>query len=402
MIDMTDIPENLHEKMKDQTLLILTPAYPNKDTSFIAEMFVWNQVTELKNFFKKIIVIAPVFQSFGYFKKDKFCKDYSYDNVEVFFPRCLYIPILWLSKIVIDNRLKVVEQTIERNHLEFDLIHAHFTWPSGYIGVKLKEKYGKPVVTTVHEHGDRFDLEVSMNHPLLINAWSDADALIRVNRKDVPVLKRYNENVYSIPNGYSPNFHPIDTNLAREQLNLPQDKKILFALGNLIPRKGFNYLIDAMEQICKQREDTFCYIGGAGPEKENLQRQVEHLHLCDKVTILGSVPNDLVSLWMNAADLFVLPSIDESFGVVQIEALACGKPVVAARNRGSEEVIVNEQFGMLAEPADAGDLALKILYSLEQKWSGGRILVYAKRFTWEKIADEVMEVYSRGLNQVSM
>ena len=128
----------------------------------------------------------------------------------------------------------------------------------------LKEKYGKPVVTTIHENGDWFGQEVRMDHPLINTAWSGADALIRVNRKDVPLLKRYNEQVYSIPNGFSPAFHPIDTTIARERLGLPQDVKIVFTLGNLITRKGFNYLIDAMERVCSQRDDALCFIGGAG------------------------------------------------------------------------------------------------------------------------------------------
>lgn len=394
---MIDTKDNSPVGLKDKTLLILTPSYPNEDESFIVETFVKYQVAELQKYFKKVIVIAPVFRSFGYLKKDRLCKDYTYDNVEVYYPRSIYIPILWLSKILIDNRLQVVERTIEEHHLHFDLIHAHFTWPSGYIGVRLKEKYGKPVVTTIHENGDWFDQEVRMDHPLINTAWSGADALIRVNRKDVPVLKRYNEQVYSIPNGFSPAFHPIDTTIARERLGLPRDVKIVFTLGNLITRKGFNYLIDAMEQVCSQRDDALCFIGGAGPEKRSLERQIDRMRLGEKVKLLGSVPGDQLTLWMNACDLFVLPSLSESFGVVQIEALACGRPVVATRNGGSEEVVISDDYGLLVEPADPEDLADKILVALDREWDREAILAYAERFTWENIAKEIMGVYTQIL-----
>jgi glycosyltransferase involved in cell wall biosynthesis len=394
---MTTAKENRPVDLKDKTLLILTPSYPNEDESFIAETFVKYQVAELKRYFKKIIVIAPVLRSFGYLKKDRLCKDYTYDNVEVYFPRSIYIPIFWLSKIVIDNRLQAVERCIEEHHLHFDLIHAHFTWPSGYIGVRLKEKYGKPVITTIHENGDWFDQEVGMNHPLINTAWSGADALIRVNQKDVPVLKRYNEQVYSIPNGFSPAFHPVDAAIAREQLGLPGDVKIVFSLGNLIQRKGFNYLIDAMEQICNQRDDVLCFIGGAGPERGSLQGQIDRLRLGEKVKLLGSVPSDILPLWMNACDLFVLPSLSESFGVVQIEALACGKPVVSARNRGSEEVVISDKYGLLVDPADPEDLAEKILVALDREWDRDAILEYAQRYTWENIAKKIMGVYTQIL-----
>jgi len=394
---MIDTKEDSVVDLKDKTLLILTPSYPNEDESFIAETFVKYQVAELKHYFKKVVLIAPVLRSFGYLKKDRLCKDYTYDNVDVYYPRCYYIPIFWLSKILIDNRLQVVEKCIEEHHLHFDLIHAHFTWPSGYIGVRLKEKYGKPVITTIHENGDWFDQEVRMDHPLLNTAWSGADALIRVNKKDVPVLQRYNEQVYSIPNGFSPAFHPIETAVARERLDLPRDVKIVFTLGNLIKRKGFNYLIDAMEQVCSQRDDVLCFIGGAGPEGGSLERQIDRMRLGEKVKLLGSVPGDILPLWMNACDLFVLPSLSESFGVVQIEAMACGKPVVSARNRGSEEVVISEEHGLLVEPADPGDLAEKILVALDREWDREKILAYAERFTWENIAKDITRIYTKVL-----
>ena len=319
--------------LKDKTLLILTPSYPNEDESFLVGTFVKHQVAALKQYFKKVIVIAPVLRSFGYLKQDKCCKDYTYDNVEVYYPRCLYIPIVWLSIILIDNRLQVVERTIEVHHLSFDLIHAHFTWPSGYIGVRLKEKYGKQVITTIHENGDWFDQEIGMDHPLIKVAWSGADALIRVNSKDVPVLQRYSECVYAVPNGFSPVFHPIDTATARERLGLPRDAKIIFTLGALIKRKGFNYLIDAMEQVCSQRDDVLCFIGGVGPERGSLQVQIDRLDLGEKVKLLGSVPSDILPLWMNACDIFVLPILSESFGLVQIEALACGTCCFGTKQR---------------------------------------------------------------------
>ena len=236
-----------------------------------------------------------------------------------------------------------------------------------------------------------------MDHPFINTAWSGADALIRVNQKDVPVLKRYNEQVYSIPNGFSPAFHPIDMAVARERLGLPGDVMIVFTLGNLVKRKGFNYLIDAMEHICNQRDDVLCFIGGAGPESGSLQGQIDRLHLGEKVRLLGSVPSDILPLWMNACDLFVLPSLSESFGVVQIEALACGKPVVSARNRGSEEVVTSDEYGLLVEPADTEDLAKKILVTLDREWDREAILTYAKRFRWETIMKGIVGVYSRVL-----
>jgi glycosyltransferase involved in cell wall biosynthesis len=83
--------------------------------------------------------------------------------------------------------------------------------------------------------------------------------------------------------------------------------------------------------------------------------------------------------------------------VVQIEALACGKPVVSARNRGSEEVVTSDEYGLLVEPADPEDLAEKILVALDREWDSEAILAYAERFTWENVVKEVTKIY-RSLN----
>lgn len=381
----------------DKVLLVITPIYPNQDESVITGTFVQSQVAELKQHFKKVIVVVPVLRSFGFLEQDKLCKDYTYDNVEVYYPRSIYVPIVWLSKVLIDNRLQVVERCIEEHRLHFDLIHAHFTWPSGYIGVRLKEKYGKPVITTIHENGDWFDQEVGMDHPLINTAWSGADALIRVNRKDVPALKRYNEQVYSIPNGFSPTFHPIDTTVARERLGLPGDAKIIFSLGHLIKRKGFNYLIDAMEQVCNQRDGVLCFIGGAGAEKRSLQGQIDRLHLGKKIKLLGSVPGDQLAFWMNACDFFVLPSLNEGNPTVMFEALGCGKPFVGTGVGGVPEIVTSDTYGLLVEPADSEDLAEKILVALDRQWKLGAILAYAERYTWGNVVEEIVGVYAQIL-----
>lgn len=387
--------------LKDKSLLVLAPSYPNENESFSKGTFVKYQVDELKTYFKKIVVISPVLHSFKYLKKDELCNDYFYDNVFVYFPRCFYIPLSWSRKILIDNRLQVVEQCIEEHKLYFDLIHAHFTWPSGYIGVKLKVKYGKPVITTIHENGEWFDKEVKMDHPLINAAWSGADALIRVNRKDVPVLQRYNKGVYSIPNGFSPSFCPIETTIAREQLNLSADTKVVFTLGNLIKRKGLNYLIDSMDIIRQQRDDVLCFIGGAGQERRRLQGQIDRMHLSGNVRLLGTLPGDQLTLWMNACDIFVLPSLNEGNPTVMFETLGCGKPFVGTRVGGVPEIITSEDYGLLVNPADPEDLADKILAALDREWGREKILAYAERYAWENIAREIVRVYENVLKRGS-
>jgi len=143
--------DNDHRNLK---ILVITPSYPDKDNLFIGESFVKNQLDSLKDYVKEIIVISPTLFTFKIMQKDRICENYSYDNVKVYFPRCFYIPIFYLSKILIDNRLEVIENLIKHEDIQFDLIHAHFSWPSAYIGIRIKEKFGVPTIVTIHENAE--------------------------------------------------------------------------------------------------------------------------------------------------------------------------------------------------------------------------------------------------------
>ena len=388
----------------DKTLLIITPDFPDKNNNYIGSIFVKNQLDSLKGYFKKIIVIAPVFYSGGIIPNDRYCENYTYDNITVYYPRCLFVPrcvsiplINNSDKLFFDTRLSAVLNVIKRKHLEFDLIHAHFTWPSTYIAVNLKEKYHVPVVATIHEDSGWLQEEIAMNNTRLMSAWQNADALIRVNQKEIPLLKKFNDRVFFVPNGFPPQFKPLDKEECRSRLNIPHGKKVIFCLGDLIERKGFAFLIDAMGSIHDKRDDVICFIGGKGSEEKNLIYQIHEKKMDDSIILLGFIPDPTVPIWMNSADLFVLPSILESFGIVQIEALACGIPVIATNNVGSREIIESDDIGLFCESANSESLAGAIVSGLNKPWNAQKILDYSKQFSWEMVVKSIIPIYSQIL-----
>ena len=167
------------------------------------------------------------------------------------------------------------------------------------------------------------------------------------------------DKVYYIPNGYNhDSFLDLDSQNCRKQLGLPLEKKIILNVGNLYGEvKGHKYLIEAMNKVIEQRKDVLCFIVGGGKLENKLKKQISSAGLEDYIKLVGSKPYAEIPLWMNACDVFVLPSLRESFGVVQIEAMGCGKPVVATYNGGSEEIITSEDYGLLCEPKNSNQLA---------------------------------------------
>ena len=109
----------------------------------------------------------------------------------------------------------------------------------------------------------------------------------------------------------------------------------------------------------------------------------------------GWVDHVEMPVWMNACDLFVLPSISESFGVVQVEAMACGKPVVATINGGSEEIVASADVGILVPPGDAGALADGIVTGLRHAWDPAAITSYAAGYRWDTAITEILNHYQR-------
>jgi len=375
--------------LKNCKLLIITNSYPDKNLNTFGGIFVKDQVDELSKYFEEIYIVSP--QPFGI---NRALFDYDYKNIRVFFPRFFHLPTSYFRKRLGNSFFKATMKMIKREKLKFDLVHAHFTWPSGYAGVKLAKEFEVPVVITIHENRDWFLKEYNSRNEEIYWTWKNADALIRVNKKDVPLLKELNSNVYSIPNGFNPNrLKIIERKVARVKLGFEDDVKIVFSLGALIERKGFHYLIDAMYLVTKKRKDIMCFIGGSGPLKKKLQQQINRLRLQKHVKLLGYVPDNQLVLWMNAADLFVLPSLNEGNPTVMFEALGVGLPFIGTTVGGVPEVITSEDYGLLCPPADSECLAEKILIALEKEWDREKISEYARKFTWENVAKRILEVY---------
>jgi glycosyltransferase involved in cell wall biosynthesis len=255
--------------------------------------------------------------------------------------------------------------------------------------------YSVPLVITEHAHVTLYPL-IEKKDKVIVRTWNCADALVRVCRKDIPIFSSIfpKEKIFYIPNGYDQgNIKDMTKEEARKILNLPLDKNILFNLAILQNYKGHKYLIEAIQKVLQERSNILCLIGGDGPLKETLEEQIRHLGLEENVKLLGRIPHNEVSHWYSAADIFVLPSINESFGIVQIEAMACGKPVVATYNGGSEEIIISEDYGLLCDSTDSQQLAKNILVALNREWDAEKIRSYARGFTWEKNAEQTVKLF---------
>ncbi|MGI6079193.1 MAG: glycosyltransferase [Fastidiosipilaceae bacterium] len=284
---------------------------------------------------------------------------------------------------------------------EYDIIHVQasggiFSFISAITGAIVARKLNKRLVVTFHNSQTlNFVEEYRSVFGFVLN---NSDKFILVSseqKKAVISLFRDTSRVVIIPNGFDKSlYYPMDKEMCRAKLNLPLDKKIVFNISNLIESKGHTYLLSAISKVTPVTDNLLCCIAGKGYYRDTLITQCAELQLQNYVKFLGWLPDEQIPVWMNACDLFVHPSLAESFGIVQIEAMACGKPVVATINGGSECIITSDDYGLLVESADPDGLARNILMALDCEWDQETILRYAERFIWENVAKETMEEYT--------
>ncbi len=405
--------------MKEWNLLIITGWFPSKGTSF-SSPFVYSQVLELSKHFRNVHVISITPYIPKVFRKkiilerlgmknrwhqdiysEHYAEDYVMGNISVHYVRYAIPPKSIFRALFQRRTVKKIKKLIDSKHIDFSIMHAHFLWPSGYIAASLKNYYRGPVVVTGHG-SDVYVL------PFKSSSWrrriehtlNGADAIITVGKKNMEIMVSKlgvpREKVHVIPNGYdSEIFRPLDKKSARKALNIPDDKKVILTVGNLLPVKGHKYLIEAINRVKSDRNDILCIIVGSGPLEEELKKQIHSLGLEGEIKMVGGRPYDEIPLWMNACDVFVLPSMRESFGVVQIEAMACGKPVVATINGGSEEIISDERVGLLVTAGDSEELAEGIENGLDTEWDGEYIRKFAEKYSWANVIGEIINTYKK-------
>lgn len=388
--------------MEAKNLLVITNSFPDKENKYIGDVFVKEQVKYLKNYFEKVYVIAPVAYGVEYLRKTKH-EDYEFDNVQVCFPKYVNLPLFYFyfRDFWIYLEKRAILKLIQKERIKFDLIHAHFTWPSGAVAVELKKEFEVPVVITEHT-SVTFKKAIDKKDSQFTKAWKSCDVIIRVRKDDIHLFSSAGiplDKVHCISNGYDDKkFAKLDWQMCREKLNLPLDKKIILNVGGLYSEvKGHKYLIEAMQKVVKHRKDVLCIIVGGGKLKGKLERQIRKAGLEDRVKLVGERSHDEIPIWMNACDLFVLPSLSEGNPTVMFECLGCGTPFVGTKVGGEPEIITSEDYGLLCEPANPDELAEKILIALDKEWDCYRIREYAEQFTWENIAEEILKVYANTI-----
>jgi len=317
-----------------------------------------------------------------------------------------------LSKAALPARLPQVFEALDdykRNHRRnYDIIHSHY-WLSGVVGGMAREKWKCPHVTTFHTLAARKNRDSSMENEPDLRLANERRVATQADRIIVPVQDegRFIEQTYGaarsrircIPGGVDlALFKPMDRGTARRKLNLREEAFLILYVGRFAPLKRVDRLVSATERLRSQGTDLqLVLVGGDDPgtaSRQALEAAVHRLQLEHAVHFAGRVAQEALPAYYNAADLMVLTSDYESFGLVLLEALACGTPVAATRVGIAPQIVEEGINGTLLASNRVCDLVSGIAGMMQIKRAAAdRLRSTVTPYGWPGIADAMVDVY---------
>jgi glycosyltransferase involved in cell wall biosynthesis len=278
-----------------------------------------------------------------------------------------------------------------------ELIFSYFLYPDGYAALKIGKALKVPVVamsvgSDVHSIRDRF---TAMRTRIVLR---NADFLLAISddlRKRMVAMGAPPEKTRTLVSGCDLSvFHPMDRREARRQLQIDPASEAVVYIGRMDVRKGLRELVEAAVRLHPVRPNLHVYLIGAGSDRPIVEAAIQAGNAGSYVHALPACSFDEVAYWMAAANLVTLPSYMEGCPNVVLEALACGRPVVATNVGGIPELMpphLVDRCGRLVPARDPAALAEALASALDQSWDANAIAALAGR-GWRTVAAELLAI----------
>ncbi|MFC1948318.1 glycosyltransferase [Chloroflexota bacterium] len=297
----------------------------------------------------------------------------------------------------------------KENDLEYDIVFSHY-WLSAWIGEYLQQWWGVPHVTMFHTLGVvKNSIGIGKTEPELRIATegelarSSHHIIAPTEREKAELVNQYGvipERIGVVPCGVNPElFRPVDRNEARKETGLDNGKIILYA-GRIDPLKGIANLFTAFSYLKDNQNTKLAVIGGGESSREEtarLKALAQELGIEDRIIFTGTVKQDRMPYYYSAADVCVIPSFYESFGLVALESLSCGTPIVANDVGDLKNIVRQGETGYVINNNNPDQLAEKITLVLnkpvDERESISSIRDSVKEFAWANVAEALADEF---------
>lgn len=294
--------------------------------------------------------------------------------------------------------------------ITYDIVHSHY-WMSGVVGAALAERWRAPHVAMFHTLGEVKNRARATEHEP--RSRIDAERAVATAADRIVVASAHEKHLLTalygadadriavVPCGVDLDlFSPMEKEAARRKLGLKPGERVILFVGRIEPLKGIDILISAAAQLHEDENFVVLIVGGDDRAARQIEELTEHARRLDidhHISWVGSVPHADLPLYYNAADVCVVPSYYESFGLVAVEAMACGTPVVASRVGGLTSTIMDGETGYLIPwrcPEPFAERLELLLDNDELRAAFGLAgREYVERFRWANVAESVAALY---------
>ena len=284
---------------------------------------------------------------------------------------------------------------------DFDAVHTFFTVPSGLIAYCGKKLFGRNYIVNLRGADVpgydpyKWTFFHRFSRKLVAVIWRNADCVVALSKGLANIARE------TVDMDFKVIYNGVDTDVFYPIKKTGKIGKVirLVSVSRIVERKGLQYLVEALSDIRAGGDFDFeLTIAGVGEYLEELKSIAHEFGLDEKIKFVGYVNNKSLVRLYNLSDIFVLPSLTESFGIVFAEAMACGLPVIGTTVGGIPEVVVDGKNGILVPPRDVDSLRAAILKlakdkGLRKKMSRNNLDRVREKFNWCKVAEQFSEVY---------
>jgi glycosyltransferase involved in cell wall biosynthesis len=382
-------------------VLIVPSWYPTEDKPN-SGIFFKEQAIALQEQGLEVIVAYPEIHSLKELKKHKFKRGLYYnieDGLETYrIKEYNFLPKIKRGQsIIYYSKLKYIFTRLIKEGKIPDIIHAHSVLWGGWAAAKISTEHKIPLIITEHSTAFLRGLIKEYQLPFIKEAFDKAEKVIVVGPGLEQEISKYTnkEKIRLIPN-------IVDTSRFKPNDFIQRSNKFrFFSLAFLTQKKGFDVLLKAFARVFKGNKEVELVIGGDGEERENLENLAVNLGIERQVAFLGELSREQAAMEMQKCDVFVLASRFETFGVVFIEALACGKPIIATKC-GGPEMIVEEHNGILVEVDNVIELSCAMKQMVNDLGKYDRNIIYThcyRKFGKENVIRQISDLYQYIVQQ---
>lgn len=388
-------------------ILVISTSFPNK-LNKNSGIFVFNQFKKISELGCEVKVIYPVAKPLGpFYQRNKNFPDFEWiEGIEVIYADFRRIPSRLGHPFGTLRISKEICNLFAQKSFIPDIVHSNWLTPSGYAGMVLGRKMSIPTVCTVRGSDiNLFQKYDPLSNLLTKRTIENTNSIVAVSRdlaeKTKNLVKKKIE-VTTVYTGINPQkFSPDEElrNQIRKLQGIEKDDTVFIFIGKIIKEKGIWDLLRAFEEILYNNGNVRLIVIGKGKGRE-LREYITRKNLSENVYYKGAVPHEEIPRWLNASDVFVLPSSKEGVPNSMIEAMACKKAVIVSKVGGVPEILNNEN-GIMVRPGDISSLKKNMeklcVYEIREKYAREGYETINKNFTWEKNANEYYRIYQELL-----